>query len=360
MKFISYNFGTMKNLKTKFQDIKENINNWLYDHNGVKIFFDYFLAILLSTVSAFLFAASFNAFMDLGQLALGGGSAFQKILSGGISGLTQIIVLICELLGWESIDEATAYAILYFALNVPLIILAWFGIGKRFTILTLVNVVETSIFIRVFTAGNIELLAKIAIFCSENGGMLARAIFGGVCTGLSSALAYKGDFSAGGIDVVAYYIALRKRTMVGKYSALMNAVTLTIFVILSITRFNGWTDSSIAASYVAGAFYTAIYLFVTKLVIDAINVRNKKLKVEVVTDNKDLGSLLIKAIPHAATMVNAKGVYSGKDKYVFTMVVSSYELPNLMKVIKREDPNGFAQVIPLNQVTGRFFMKPIK
>jgi len=350
----------MKNLKGKFQDIKENVSNWLYDHNGVKVFFEYFFALILSTISAFLFAASFNTFMDLGKLAVGGQSTFQKILSGGVSGLTQIIVLICEILGWESIDEATAYAVLYFALNVPLIFIAFFGIGKRFAILTLLNVFETSIFLRIFTAENFELLERIAIFCSENGGMLARAIFGGACTGLSSALAYKGDFSAGGIDIIAYLIALRKRTLVGKYSVLINGATLTVFILLSITKYNGWSDSTVAASYIAGAYYTAIYLFVTKLVIDAINIRNKKMKVEVVTDNKDLGSLLIKSIPHAATMVNAKGVYSGKDKYVFTMVVSSYELPKLMKVIKKEDPNGFAQVIPLNQVTGRFFTKPIK
>ena len=41
-----------------------------------------------------------------------------------------------------------------------------------------------------------------------------------------------------------------------------------------------------AARYVVGAFYTAIYLFVTKLVVDAINTRNKKVKVALSSDAK--------------------------------------------------------------------------
>lgn len=353
----------MSKLKTKFAEIKTNFNDWLYDHNGVKTFFDYFLAIILSTLSAFIFAAGFNTFMDLGTLA-GEGPTVQKILAGGMSGLSQVITIIFQLFGWKTVenggtlDERTAYAILYFALNVPLIVLAWVGIGRRFTILTLFNVIETSIFIRVFTIQNFVILKQIADVCAANGGMLARAIFGGVCTGLSSALAYKGDFSAGGVDVIAYYIGLKKRTLVGKYSMILNGITLALFVSLSIIHEGGSAD--VTAQYVSGAFYTAIYLFVTKLVIDAINVTNKKVKVEVVTTNSELGAILIKTLPHAATMIKGTGVYSGKEKYMFVIVVSSYELPTLMKVIKREDPEAFTEVIPLISVAGRFFTRPIK
>ena len=282
-----------------------------------------------------------------------------------MSGLSQVITLICELCGWKTVaeggtlDEHTAYSILYFVLNVPLLFIAWFGIGKRFSIMTLVNVVETSIFIKLFTVTNIPFLKIVAEFTVQNGGMLSRALFGGVCTGLSSALAYKGDFAAGGVDVIAYYIGIKKKTLVGSYAVILNGATLLVFILLSITK-AGWDDANMAASYVVGAFYTAIYLFVTKLVVDAINTRNKKVKVEVITSKEALGDVLIESFPHAATKLQGKGVYSGKDKFVFIMVISSDELNAVMRLIQREDNESFVEVMPLTSVAGRFFTKPIK
>ena len=115
-----------------------------------------------------------------------------------------------------------------------------------------------------------------------------------------------------------------------------------------------------AARYVVGAFYTAIYLFVTKLVVDAINTRNKKVKVEVVSSKEALGDVLVESFPHAATKLKGKGVYSGKEKFVFIMVISSDELNAVMKLIQREDNESFVEVMPLTSVAGRFFTKPIK
>ncbi|MBR3674717.1 MAG: YitT family protein, partial [Bacilli bacterium] len=172
-------------------------------------------------------------------------------------------------------------------------------------------------------------------------------------------LAYKGDFSAGGVDIIAYYIGLKKKTLVGSYAVILNGATLLVFILLSITK-EGWGDADMAARYVVGAFYTAIYLFVTKLVVDAINTRNKKVKVEVVSSKEALGDVLIESFPHAATKLKGKGVYSGKEKFVFIMVISSDELNAVMRLIQREDNDSFVEVMPLISVAGRFFTKPIK
>ena len=63
---------------------------------------------------------------------------------------------------------------------------------------------------------------------------------------------------------------------------------------------------------------------------------------------------------HGATMVTGIGVYTGKERYIFTMVVSSSEVNALLKLVKKEDPSAFVQVIDLAQVYGRFFVKPVK
>ena len=59
-------------------------------------------------------------------------------------------------------------------------------------------------------------------------------------------------------------------------------------------------------------------------------------------------------------MIKGEGVYSGKERYIFTMVVSSYELKNVIHFIKKKDPMSFVEVTPLSQVYGRFYTKPVK
>ena len=101
-------------------------------------------------------------------------------------------------------------------------------------------------------------------------------------------------------------------------------------------------------------------MLVGMFIVDTINVRNKKLKAEVISSRKDLGEVLIASIPHGATMIKGVGVYSGQDRYIFTMVVSSYEVNDLLKVVQKEDPSAFVQVVELNRVVGRFHVKPVK
>jgi uncharacterized membrane-anchored protein YitT (DUF2179 family) len=353
--------------KINFEKIKSREKDWMLDHPVAKASLGYLWTFIVSTISALFFAFGFNAFMDLGQNVTVNGQYAVKLVAGGVSGVSQVLTLIFELCGWRGIDEHLAYSIMYFVINIPLILLAWVGIGKRFTIFTLINVIEVSVFIKLITIEHIPPLQEVAQFVSENGALLARALFAGVCTGLSSALAFKVDISAGGIDILAYYIALKKNTLVGKYSVMLNSVTVVLFAIFSAAYGSpnsnpviaGW-DSTYTADCFSRTFYSALYMLVGMFVVDTINVRNKKMKVEVVTSNADLGNLLIAVMPHGATMVTGKGVYTGKERYIFTMVCSSYEVNDLVKLIRKEDPASFVQVVQLSQVYGRFFMKPVK
>lgn len=350
-----------------FQHFKEKEKNWMYDHPAAKKLTEYAWTFFVSTISALCFAFGFNAFMDLGTKIVdssGQEIVLVKMVAGGVSGISQVLTLILEVMGWKTVaeggtlDEHTAYSVLYFAMNIPLFFLAFFGIGKKFSIFTLINVIEVSLFMKMLTIDNIEWLQFLAKFVSDNGGLLARALFAGVFTGLSSALCFKVDISAGGIDVIAYYIALKKNTLVGRYSVILNSITVLMFALMTSWK-AGW-DPQLAAEASARIFYSFLYMLTGMIVVDSINVRNKKMKVEVVTSRKDLGDVLISSIPHGATMVTGVGVYTGKERYIFTMVCSSYEVNDLLKIIRKEEPSSFVQVIELNQVYGRFHVKPVR
>lgn len=342
----------MSSLKRRFEAFKAKANDWLYDHQVAKNGLDYLGGFLLSTLSALCFAFGFNCFIDLQGVSEA--VAVGKFVSGGMSGISQNVVLFLELCGLKLSDEHMIISLLYFILNVPMIVLAFVGIGKRYAIFTLINVVETSLLIRLLAAGNVSVINDMAIYVNSNGGLLARVIFGGVTTGLSTALAFKGDFSTGGVDIISYYISLKKGTLVGKYNGIINGTTFILFTLFSCLR-----DGQIA-DHCATILFSIVYLFVSILVIDSINVRNKKLKVEVVTDNQELGQWLISYIGHGATMFRGEGVYSGKEKFVFTIIVSSPQLNSIISAIKKEDPNAFVNVMTLLKVHGRFFDKPIR
>ena len=79
------------------------------------------------------------------------------------------------------------------------------------------NVLISSVFMQIIPNWEVTNAIRENSFIVEND--VTRVLFAGVCTGLSSAIAFKGDFSCGGIDVLTYYFALRKSTSIGKYSS---------------------------------------------------------------------------------------------------------------------------------------------
>lgn len=353
--------------KSKRHGPLSRINDFLYDHSRLKSTVSWAYALFICTVSALIFTIGYKFFLVPRDIisTVEGGAPVLRLVSGGASGLSQTIIVALELLPDSFADlvvknEDLIYSILYFLVNVPIIILAWVGVGKRFTIITLINIVEISLFTNLLSIEWLEVnvIEPIAHYVEINGGLLARAIFAGVCTGLSSALTFKVDASSGGIDVIAYYIALKKSTLVGKYSAYINAFILIVYSILAAINI-GWADES-AFDVVASALYSIVYLIVSMCVIDMINLRNKKMKVEVVTDNPGLVQVLMANIPHGATVIHGEGAFSGRQKTIIEMVISSYELSRTVKVIRETDPNTFVEVTELKQVYGHFYIKPIK
>lgn len=340
---------------------REKLNTFVYNHIWLKYFIDYGVTFLMSVLSAAIFAFGVNCFLD--PAALGGPmSNSVTLVSGGSSGVAQVFLLILETAGIDITNRSLVFSIAYLTVNIPLIILAFVGIGKRFAIFTLVNVSSAFLFSNIFHG---DVFLHIALYVSEYGGLLPRALFAGICTGISSAIAYKWETSAGGFDVVSYYVSLRKSTTAGKYGVMINSVIIGLFTILTAVKggtvfYAGDVLLEPWAVAIGSMWFSIVYLLTVMLVIDVINVRNKKVQIQIFTDNKDLPKYLLATIPHGATIVNATGAFSGKDRYLIYMVVSSLELKHVIKTIRKFDQKSFINVTPLNQVYGHFYSRPIR
>ena len=130
-------------------------------------------------------------------------------------------------------------------------------------------------------------------------------------------------------------------------------------IVASFALVSGITNKDYATA-VGGALFSFVYLLTVMMVIDVINIRNKKAKIEVTTSNKELPQLLIANIPHGATLVDAKGAFTNNERLITEMVVSTTEIKRAVMIIKELDPESFVVITPLQGVYGNFHMKPIK
>ena len=103
------------------------------------------------------------------------------------SGLTGVAVLLDRVtsLGGVHIDISLGML----ALNIPVALLCWSGISKRFVIFSMMQVVLSSLFLNIFH------------FAPFLGDKIMLIIFGGVVSGLGAAIALKSGASTGGTDL---------------------------------------------------------------------------------------------------------------------------------------------------------------
>ena len=334
----------------KRQRFKKKINDYKYDHIQLFEALNIAKAVLYVSFAAALYAFGFYCFVTpyVTDHTTNMGSS---IITGGVGGVAQVITLIAELCG-ATPNPYLMQSILYFALNVPILIFAFFKVGKKFTLTTLVNVILSSAFIQMFD--QFELTKRIAeAIASEH---LARVLFAGVLVGCASATAYKVESSCGGIDVFSYYFSLRKSTSVGKYSAAINSMIIITYTILTIT----YNKGNLVEIAFLNFLYSIVYLFVVMLVVDFINTRNKKVQIQITTNVESMSSILISNFPHSTTIVDAKVGYTHQEKKVIYMTVSSNEVKKVVSLVKRVDNHAFVTVTALIQAYGNFFVKPIE
>lgn len=326
--------------------IKKKLNNFFFDHFILEDILFNIEGWIIGLIAAAIFAFGFTCFTTPSSAA----SPSFTLVTGGISGLSQNTALIFKL-GGITLGKNTIQAIGYTVFNIPILIFAFFKISKRFAIQSALNVAESSILIFLFSSHFSEIIASNPLIMNS---VLTRVLVSAACTGISSAIAFVGDFSCGGIDVFSYYFALKKSTSVGKYSVLINTFIVSLYAVLMICNNpSDWSQG------IVSLLYSFIYMFAVSLVIDFINLRNKKIQVQIITSKPNMAQILIANFPHGATIVDGKGAYSSTERFVVFMVVSNSEVKSVISTAKRVDEHAFISTTALMQVYGNFFSKPV-
>ncbi|MBF4501530.1 YitT family protein [Savagea sp. SN6] len=249
-----------------------------------------------------------------------------NVYSSGFAGVAQLISTVAQQflgLNWGT-------GLLLLVLNIPVLILGWFKVGKGFTIYSIISVGFTTFFL--------EILPVISL----TDDIILNAVAGGTLIGVGIGITMKLGASTGGMDIVVMLLARSKDRPVGMYFFTMNAVIVFCAGLLFEP---------------ANALYTMVGLYLTSKVIDAIHTSHEKLTVFIITEN---GEALQKAIHErmvrGITVMPAMGAYTKREKDMLYLVVTRYELYDLEQIIKEIDPFAFTNVVQTVNVFG-FFRK---
>jgi uncharacterized membrane-anchored protein YitT (DUF2179 family) len=254
------------------------------------------------------------------------------INAGGFLGISQIIGL------WA--PERLYLGIIYFILNVPLIVLSLFFFTKKFVVKTLITVFLISVYM---TLGEVfGLPRKLGLVSFENITLIALA--GGALLAIGIALLLIGEGSAGGTDIIS--LILQKKYRLGNASRL-----LLLFDLVVIAVYCGIERSLPSFLYAVAAL--ASYQITLEFVFGAFS---NAVMFEIVTsDSQAIIKAIDEELGRGSTMFKAIGTYTKENKEVVVCVVRKRQESKARELVKRIAPDSFAYTIPIKEVIGKGF-----
>ncbi|MFC0469360.1 YitT family protein [Halalkalibacter kiskunsagensis] len=263
--------------------------------------------IIVIVIGAFFLAAGLNFFLIPAN-----------VFASGFTGVAQLLATVIPL----------STGVLLFLLNIPVAILGWLKIGKRFTFYSFVNVALTTFFLE---------LLPVWQFSPD---ILLNAVFGGVILAFGAGITLKWGASSGGLDIIALILSRVSDRPVGIYFLVLNS----IIVITAGLLFDP-----------EQALYTLVAVYVSSRVIDAIYTRHVKLTAMIVTKKAEqLREAIHDRVTRGITRIPAKGGYTADDKEILMIVITRYELYELKQVIQDVDPDAFTNIVETAGIFGLF------
>lgn len=262
---------------------------------------------LITVLGSLIIALSFNLFL-----------LPHEILSSGLGGLALLIHIL------TSFDTG----LLNLLINLPLLILGFMKLPRQVMLQTIASVLIISVFLSIVPVIQISQEPLIDV------------IFGGVLCGVGVGLILRFSGTTGGMDIIAMLITQRSNISIGVIMTILNGV-----IVLCSGFFIGWE----------AALPTLLSIYITGKTIDTVFTSHIKLTINAVTTKGDIVTqALLKEIMRGITVSDTRGAYTGNPATMLMMVVTRYELQDVIRIIHEHDPNAFINVFETTEVHGNF------
>ncbi|MCI8535002.1 MAG: YitT family protein [Hungatella sp.] len=251
-----------------------------------------------------------------------------NLLSSGFTGVAILIEKIVSLYG-----KTFSTSLGMLVLNIPVAILCSRSISMRFTFYSLIQVLLASFFL------------KVCQFQPFFDDIMLNVIFGGFLYGMAAVIALRGNASTGGTDFIALYVSNKTGHSIWEYVFAGNVVILCIFG----TMF-GWLYAG----------YSILFQFISTKTISAFHHRYDRVTLQITTANaEELIKAYIENYRHGISCIDAIGGYSHKKMYLLHTVVSSYEVSDIVILLREKDPHVIINMLKTENFFGTFYQAPI-
>lgn len=255
-----------------------------------------------------------------------------NVYASGFGGLSQLIATTAYH-AYPFLSISKMVSILYLVFNIPVLILAWFTLGRRFVWYTILSVISCSLALHLIP--NIDFSSNI----------LLNAIFGGIFCATGVALTLRSGASTGGLDVISLVIIRKTNFSFGRISLSFNAmITIIAGLIFGVEK----------------SLYTLISLYANAKVVDTIYTNKFKIQLTMIIAKQKLDTvrdLVLKSTKHGLTYTEAKGGYTDEEKQIIYTVITRDELQTLSSLVHQADPSSFITVQNIGEIKGRFITK---
>ena len=225
--------------------------------------------------------------------------------------------------------------LLTLAINIPLLVLAWFSLSHRFAVSTAFATAVCSFILDFMVAPVCPVYTGDRILCS---------LYGGILSGVGMGLIFMAGMTTGGSDILGYVLQ-KKRPQLSIGRALM-AVD-GVILLMSIYVFGN----------IDAALVGLVSLFATTKVIDSVIYGGDASTMATVVTRKprEIARRIIADLDRSATLVQATGAYSGKDTSVLLCTVRKSQFQRLRKIVYEADPGAFLMATEASEVLGDGF-----
>lgn len=252
------------------------------------------------------------------------------LVTGGFTGISIIV----KAMTGELIEGGVPLWLTNMVLNVPVFLIALRIKGKRFIGRTAVATFLLS--------GWLYILPEWDLVA---GDYTLAAVFGGVLTGIGIGMIFLAKATTGGTDMVAALIQHKLKHY-------------------SIAQIMQFLDGAIVVMglYLFGiqpALYAIVSIFIISKISDALMEGFKFSKAAfIITDKHErVAKVIMKELNRGITGLNAKGMYSGKEKCMLYCVVSKKQIVELKELVLKIDKNAFVIVTDAREVLGEGFQE---
>ncbi len=225
-------------------------------------------------------------------------------------------------------------------INFPLAIWTYFKVGRSMAVRSMLYVVAFSLSLIVLERVDLSAFA----YETANG---TSKILGPLVAGLINGVVYstlvKTSGSSGGTDFIAAIIHKDRPELNFFY------IVFTINVLVAFASYFVYDYQ------IEPVILCVMYSFMSSTVSDKMRKSGRSaVRCEIITDHpEELSAAIIHQLRHSATLIPAKGMYSGRETNILICIINKTQLAALSTLIQ-DYPQTFAVISSANEVLGNF------